>query len=135
MTCAAEPGVRVAYMSFSNGYKSPVLTDAVKDDSLREEVVGQVVRCSKYCGLWLMAGIRATRVIDNKVQGNSKLFQTIVGAHMGNPQWKLPDYVEQTDAKLIVILDEVQMFSLSALEGLVTIHCAVLWLVPFHRPS
>ncbi|CAJ1381642.1 unnamed protein product [Effrenium voratum] len=120
MTCAAEPGLRVAYISFSNGYKSPALTDTVKDDSLREGEMGQVFRCSKYCGLWLMAGIRATRVIDNEVQGNSILFQAIVGAYMGNPQWKLPDYVEQTDAKLIVILDEVQRFSFSALEGLVT---------------
>ena len=38
----------------------------------------------------------------------------------GIRQWKLPDYREQTDAKLIVILDEVQRFSFSALEGLVT---------------
>ncbi|CAJ1456793.1 unnamed protein product, partial [Effrenium voratum] len=111
MTCAAEPGLRVAYISFSNRYASPALTD----DSL-----GSQVRCSKYCGLWLMAGIRATRVIDNEVQGNSELFQAIVGAYMGNPQWKLPDYREETDAKLIVILDEVQRFSFSALERLVT---------------
>ncbi|CAJ1461350.1 unnamed protein product [Effrenium voratum] len=120
MTCAAEPGLRVAYISFSNGYSSPALTDSVEDDSLRAKMGSQVLRCSKYCGLWLMAGIRATRVIDNEVQGNSELFQAIVGAYMGNPQWKLPDYREQTDAKLIVILDEVQRFSFSALEGLVT---------------
>ncbi|CAJ1340103.1 unnamed protein product, partial [Effrenium voratum] len=120
MTCAAEPGLRVAYISFSNGYWA--LTDSVLDDSIREKQGSQVVfRCSKYCGLWLMAGIWATRVIDNEVQGNSELFQAIVGAYMGNPQWKLPDYGEQTDAKLIVILDEVQRFSFSALEGLVTI--------------
>ncbi|CAJ1438565.1 unnamed protein product, partial [Effrenium voratum] len=120
MTCAAEPGLRVAYISFSNGYASPALTDSVEDDSLWEKRGSQVLRCSKYCGLWLMAGIRATRVIDNEVQGNARLFQGIVAAYMGNPQWKLPGYVEQTDAKLIVILDEVQRFSFSALDGLVT---------------
>ena len=120
MTCAAEPGLRVTYISFSNGYASPALTDSVEDDSLWEKRGSQVLRCSKYCGLWLMAGIRATRVIDNEVQGNARLFQGIVAAYMGNPQWKLPGYVEQTDAKLIVILDEVQRFSFSALEGFVT---------------
>ncbi|CAJ1382860.1 unnamed protein product [Effrenium voratum] len=119
MTCAAEPGLRVAYISFSNGYWA--LTDSALDDSIREKRGSQVVfRCSKYCGLWLMAGIWATRVIENEVQGNSELFQAIVGAYMGNPQWKLPDYREETDAKLIVILDEVQRFSFSALESLVT---------------
>ncbi|CAJ1454342.1 unnamed protein product [Effrenium voratum] len=118
MTCAAEPGLRVAYISFSNGYWA--LTDSVLDDSIREKRGSQVeFRCSKYCGLWLMAGIWATRVIDNEVQSNSELFQAIVGAYMGNPQWKLPGYREQTDPKLIVILDEVQRFSFSALEGLV----------------
>ncbi|CAJ1337368.1 unnamed protein product [Effrenium voratum] len=117
MTCAAEPGLRVAYISFSNGYWA--LTDSVLDDSIREKRGSQVVFRYKYCGLWLMAGIWATRVIDNEVQSNFELFQAIVGAYMGNPQWKLPGYIEQTDAKLILILDEVQRFSFSALEGLV----------------
>ncbi|CAJ1385135.1 unnamed protein product [Effrenium voratum] len=120
MTCAAEPGLRVAYISFSNGYKSKELADSVEDNSSRAKRGSQVLGCSKYCGLWLMAGMRATRVIDNEVQGNARLFQGIVAAYMGNPQWKLPGYVEQTDAKLIVILDEVQEFAFGTLEGLVS---------------